>query len=47
MRVKKIISFDEELAKAVQHYANHNYNGNFTKAVQEMCRKVTEEAKES
>lgn len=36
----KLINFDEKLAQQIQDYANKNYNGNFTKAVNELAAKA-------
>ena len=41
----KNILFSDELTKQIQDYANKNYNGNFTKAVNELAAKALKEAK--
>tara|TARA_R110001599_G_scaffold309506_1_gene516482 strand:+ start:212 stop:358 length:147 start_codon:yes stop_codon:yes gene_type:complete len=36
---RKVIHFDDfGLVKSIQDYANKNYNGNFTKAVNELAK---------
>ena len=41
----KNILFSDEIAQKIQDYANKNYNGNFTKAVNELAAKALKEAK--
>ena len=36
----KPIRFSNEFAQKIQDYANKNYNGNFTKAVNELAAKA-------
>ena len=35
--MSKHINFSAEQEKAIQNYANSKYDGNFTRAVQELC----------
>lgn len=37
--MKKLIKFSTETIKRIQKYANNNHNGNFTKAVIDLCEK--------
>ena len=37
--MKKLICFPIELVAKIQKYANNNHNGNFTKAVIDLCQK--------
>ena len=34
----KLILFSDELTKQIQDYANKHFNGNFTKAVNELAK---------
>lgn len=38
----KLIRFSKELVDKIQNYANHNHNGNFTRAVIDLCEKSLE-----
>lgn len=36
----KLIKFPIELVAKIQNYANHNHNGNFTRAVIDLCEQA-------
>lgn len=37
--MKKLLKFSTKLVNDIQNYANQNHNGNFTKAVIDLCEK--------
>ena len=39
-KIVKVIHFELGLVQSIQDYANKNYNGNFTKAVNELAAKA-------
>lgn len=46
MKLAKLINFEsEKLIEEIQRYANQNYNGNFNKAVRELCAESLNQGK--